>query len=222
LQPSIELKGARPLVSGAYRDVYQHPHDDNLLIKVIKPDVIEHYAERANLYRARYGTGPYKNFLREIEEYLVLRRRGQHSLPFIQHFAGVVETDIGLGIVVRKVRGRDGNLAPTLAALVTDRGMTAELTALIDALRENVVSKHIVFGDISANNIVVSDDAEHGRRLVIIDGLSDQLWLPVNSMSRWVNRIYCDRRFARMMHTLETIDRRRVANGASAIPVSDA
>jgi hypothetical protein len=43
----------------------------------------------------------------------VLRRRGQHSYPFIQHFDGIVETDLGLGIVVRKVRGRDGNLAPT-------------------------------------------------------------------------------------------------------------
>jgi hypothetical protein len=57
LQPSIDLKGARPLVSGAYRDVYQHPHDDGLLIKTIKPIVIERYAERANWFRARYGVG---------------------------------------------------------------------------------------------------------------------------------------------------------------------
>jgi hypothetical protein len=221
LQPSIELNGARPLVSGAYRDVYQHPFDDDLLIKTIKPVVIERYAGRANWYRSRYGIGHYKNFLREIEEYLVLRRRGQHSLPFIQHFAGVVETDLGLGMVVRKVRGRDGNLAPTLTVLVSDRGMNSELTAQIRALRDGVVREHIVFGDVSANNIVVADDAEHGRRLVIIDGLSDQLWLPVNSMSRWFNTVYCDRRFARMMRELEAVDAGRIAPAGAALPVKD-
>lgn len=221
MQPSIELKGARPLVSGAYRDVYQHPLDDDLLIKTIKPIVIERYAGRANWYRSRYGIGHYKNFLREIEEYLVLRRRGQHSLPFIQHFAGVVETDLGLGMVVRKVRGRDGNLAPTLTVLVSDRGMNSELTTQIRALRDGVVREHVVFGDVSANNIVAADDAEHGRRLVIIDGLSDQLWLPVNSMSRWINRVYCDRRFARMTLELEAVDAGRIAPVGAVLPVKD-
>jgi hypothetical protein len=99
--------------------------------------------------------------------------------------------------------------------------MNADLTAQISVLRDNVVREHIVFGDVSANNIVASDDAEHGRRLVIIDGLSDQLWLPVNSMSRWINRVYCDRRFARMMLELKAIENGRVADAGIALPVKD-
>lgn len=221
MQPSIELKGARPLVSGAYRDVYQHPLDDGLLIKIVKPRVIERYAARANWFSARFGVGHYKSLLREIEEYLVLRRRGQDGLPFIQHFAGIVETDLGLGAVFGKVRGRDGNLAPTLTAVVSSRGMSAELKALIGALRDQIVREHIVFGDIRGDNIVQSDDTEHGRRLVIIDGLSNQLWLPVNSMSRSFNRRYCDRRFARMMRELESLERGRAANAGAALAVKD-
>jgi hypothetical protein len=99
--------------------------------------------------------------------------------------------------------------------------MNAELTAQIRALRDGVVREHIVFGDVSANNIVAADDAEHGRRLVIIDGLSDQLWLPVNSMSRWINRVYCDRRFARMMRELEAVDAGRTAPVGAALPLKD-
>jgi hypothetical protein len=99
--------------------------------------------------------------------------------------------------------------------------MNAELAAQIRALRDGVVGEHIVFGDVSANNIVAADDAEHGRRLVIIDGLSDQLWLPVNSMSRWINRVYCDRRFARMMLELEAVDGGRIAPAGAALPVKD-
>jgi hypothetical protein len=201
-------------VSGAYRDVYQHPADTGLLVKVIKPLVVERYAKRANWYEARVGAGHYKTLLREIEKYVVLHRRGQQNLPFIQHFIGLVETDLGLGMIVSKVRGRDGGLAPTLTEIVRARGLNAELSARIHALRDDVIRHHVVFGDISANNIVEAADAQHGHRLVIIDGLNDRLWLPVNAMSRTFYRIYCDRRFARMMQVLAKVDRERAAEAA--------
>lgn len=209
--PLVELKAARPLVSGAYRNVYQHPSDPGLLIKVIMPHVFEQHADRANWYDRWRGVGAYKSLLREIEKYVVLRGRGQHDLPFIQHFAGIVETDLGLGMVVGKVRGRDGGLAPTLTEIVRANGLDADLVARIAALRDDVIRHHVVFGDISANNIVEAADAAHGHRLVIIDGLSDRLWLPVNSLSLTFYRAYCDRRFARMMEALREIDRSRDA-----------
>jgi hypothetical protein len=207
----VELKNARPLVSGAYRNVYQHPSDPDLLIKVIMPHVFERHAARAGWFDKWQGVGAYRSLLREIEKYLVLRGRGQHNLPFIQHFAGIVETDLGLGMVVGKVRGRDGGLAPTLTELVREKGLDADLIARINALRDDVVRHHVVFGDISANNIVEAADSEHAHRLVIIDGLSDRLWLPVNSLSLTFYRAYCDRRFARMMDVLRNIDRDREA-----------
>jgi hypothetical protein len=217
LQPRINVKDARKLVSGSYRNVYQHPFDSGLLVKVIKRGVIKDYANRAAWRKARYGIGPYKSFLREIEQYLALRHRGQESLPFIQHFAGIVETDRGLGAVFRKVCDKDGNLAPTLTALVERSGLSDDLRARIAELQANVTRHHVVFSDIRGNNIVEADDAEHGRRLVIIDGLGDQLWLPVNSMSRAINRRYCDRRFARMMGALEALDRKRGAEAGAVL-----
>jgi hypothetical protein len=99
--------------------------------------------------------------------------------------------------------------------------MSAELNASIGALRDDVIREHIVFGDVSANNIVAADDAEHWRSLVFIDGLSDQLWLPVNSMSRWINRVYCVRRFARMMWELAAVERSRTVHDGVALPVKD-
>jgi hypothetical protein len=207
----VELKNAHPLVSGAYRDVYQHPSDGDLLVKVIKPLYVDRHAMRAKWYDAWLGVGHYKSLLREIEKYLILRRRGQHDLPFIQHFSGIAETDLGLGMVVRKVKDRDGALAPTIAGVVRAQGLSPDLIARIGALRDDVIRHHVVFGDISANNIVEAADAEHAHRLVIIDGLSDRLWLPVNSLSLTFYRAYCDRRFARMMDVLRNIDRIREA-----------
>jgi hypothetical protein len=211
VQFRIDLEDKQPLVSGAYRDVYQHPHDDNLLVKVVKPLAVERYEQRASIYSSWRGNWQYRNQSREIEEYLALRRRGQHTLPFIQHFVGVVDTDFGFGMVVRKVRGRDGELAPTIMELVERSGLTPEIRGRMADLLADVVRNHIVFGDISGKNIVHADDEEHGNRLVIIDGLSDRLLIPVNSWSPIVNRVYCERRFARAMRRMEAVDRERVA-----------
>jgi PhoP regulatory network protein YrbL len=211
VQFRIDLEDKQPLVSGAYRDVYQHPHDDNLLVKVVKPLAVERYAQRASIYNSWRGNWQYRNQSREIEEYLALRRRGQHTLPFIQHFVGVVDTDFGFGMVVRKVRGRDGELAPTIRELVERSGLTPEIRGRMADLLADVIRNHIVFGDISGKNIVHADDEEHGNRLVIIDGLSDRLLLPVNSWSPIVNRVYCERRFARAMRRMEAVDRDRLA-----------
>lgn len=211
MQFRIDLENKQPLVSGAYRDVYEHPHDDNLLVKVVKPLAVERYAQRASIYNRWRGNWQYRNQSREIEEYLALRRRGQHTLPFIQHFVGVVDTDFGFGMVVRKVRGRDGELAPTIMELVERGGLTPEIRGRMADLLADVVRHHIVFGDISGKNIVHADDKEHGNRLVIIDGLSDRLLLPVNSWSPIVNRVYCERRFARAMRRMEVVDRDRLA-----------
>lgn len=215
--PLVELKDADPLVSGAYRDIFQHPSEPDLLIKVIRPLFVTRDARRASWYKSWQGVGPYRVLLGEVEEYFVLHHRGQHELPFIQHFAGIIETDRGLGMLVRKVRGRDGGLAPTVADLVREKGLDADLIARIGALRGDLIRHHVVFGDISAGNIVEAADAAHGHRLVIIDGLGDRLWLPVNSLSLTFYRAYCDRRFARMMAALREIDRSRaVAKPAPA------
>jgi hypothetical protein len=211
VQFRIDLEDKQPLVSGAYRDIYQHPHDENLLIKVVKPLAVERYAQRASIYTSWRGNWRYRNQSREIEEYLALRRRGQHTLPFIQHLVGVVDTDFGFGMVVRKVRGRDGELAPTIMELVERGGLTPEIRGRMADLLAEVVRNHIVFGDISGKNIVQADDEEHGNRLVIIDGLSDRLLLPVNSWSPMVNRVYCERRFARAIRRMEAVDRARLA-----------
>jgi hypothetical protein len=148
---------------------------------------------------------------REIEEYRALHLRGLDRLPFVQRFVGVVETDFGVGMVVRKVRDRDGRLAPTVSAVVERIGLTDELRAQIADLFAEVIRHHVVFGDIRSINILQANDDEHGNRLVIIDGLGDYLWLPVNTWSRLAYRIYCERRLARAMEKLESIDRARTA-----------
>jgi hypothetical protein len=207
LQPSISLKDAQPLIAGTYRAVYQHPQHDDLLIKVLRPHVAERFRRRRTWYNSRRRYDHYRPLLRELDEYLHLRATGRADLPFLQRFMGLVETDVGLGMVVGKVCGRDGALAPTLAALVARGGFSPELRALVAELRNDMIHHHVVATDISARNMVLADDVVHGHRLVIVDGLGDQFLIPVNSWSPAANRWTCERRFRRACLRMEELAR---------------
>jgi len=211
LQPVISLQAAKPLVSGTYRHIYQHPHDDDLLIKVVRKTVVENYPRRRNRADSWRRYGHFKTWLRELREYLELRERGLHELPFIQRFAGMVETDAGLGMVVSKLRGSDGSLAPTLERVVRREGLTAPLRADIEMLKAELTAHHITICDVSARNIVQARDAVHGDRLVIVDGFGDRLLVPINLYNKTANAWNTARRFQRMIRKLEAIDASRAA-----------
>lgn len=212
LQPVISLKAAKPLVSGTYRHIYQHPHDDDLLIKVVREAVVKNHRRKRNRADSWRRYGHFKTWLRELRQYLELRERGLHELPFIQRFAGMVETDAGLGMVVSKLRGSDGNLAPTLERIVQRDGLTAPLRASIEMLKADLVTHHITICDVSARNIVQARDAVHGDRLVIVDGFGDRLLIPINLYSKTANAWSTTRRFQRMMRKLESIGASRAAD----------
>jgi hypothetical protein len=205
----LKLSGRRALKFGAYRAVYQHPDDDDLLVKVIRPEFIRRQRERTTWYNSWRRHGHFKSFMRELENYLVLQQRSNEPLPFVQRFAGVVDTDRGMGMVVGKVRAADGSLAPTLAKVVKQQGFTPGLRAQVEQLLREVSDHHVVICDVSPTNMVLAGDHAHGNRLVVIDGFGERLFVPVHIHSKKANTWNLTRRFRRMIADLETLDRRR-------------
>lgn len=193
----IELGDAQPLAAGRNRFVFQHPQHSDRLIKVF-------HALRTNGSSAWpwQRTQEQKALDRELQEYRSLKRKNLHDLPFIQRIYGEVQTDKGFGIVVEKLCGSDGQLAPTVTDLVLQNGFDGRLRDLMMGLRDEVIEHNIIFTDVKGGNIVLAHD-RHGERLVIIDGLGDRLWLPVNAMFAAVNRMNRRRHFDRALNWLE-------------------
>lgn len=197
--PRIQLGDAQPLASGRYRYVFQHPEHGDRLVKVFRANTP---ASPGVWYRPWGSGADNKTLRRELKEYASLKRKNLHDVTFIQRFFGEVETDKGPGIVVEKLRGKDGGLAPTVMQLVQRQGFTRELRNRMLELRDDVIAHNIIFTDVSGSNIVLAQD-HHGERLVIIDGLGDRLWLPVNSMFAKVNHLNRRRHFQRAFEVLE-------------------
>jgi hypothetical protein len=204
--PVLKLSSAKPIAVGHLRSVYQHPHYANELIKVMRPDAVEkrwnapgRWAKR--LPRARH----YVQYLRELREFIVARARAPEIDVPIARMIGVVDTDLGLGLVSEKVVDESGALAPTLAAVYAKRGFTPELEAALAEFSRDLLAANVIVGDMHAWNIVYGSDSRGGPRLVMIDGFGEKHAIPVSSMSRAINRYRTRRLFRRMLDQVQKL-----------------
>lgn len=181
------MKDIEPIATGYMKLVFQHPHDKRCLVKVIKPSVVARRRGKRHWFKKRRRTQAHVDFLREIVQYVTIRSGTDHPIPSIQRFLGVVETDLGFGMVVEKVTGKGGELAPMLTALLQRDGFTAEIEQMLETLIDDLNRNHVVLNDLRVRNIVCAENGKNERRLVLIDGFGEKVLIPLYSMSKFAN-----------------------------------
>ena len=200
------LSTAEPIAVGHLRSVYQHPVHANELVKVMRADALAKRWNAPGRWHKRLPrTRHFVQYLRELKEFIVARARAPEVDVPIARMIGVVDTDLGLGLVSEKVVGVDGALAPTLAALYSRRGFTPEIDGALAAFLAGLLDGNVIVGDMHAWNIVYGSDSRGGPRLVMIDGFGEKHAIPISSMSRAVNRYRTKRLYKRMLAQLERL-----------------
>jgi hypothetical protein len=203
---ALEVARETPIAVGHLRSVYQHPHDASALIKVMRADAVEtrwnapgRWAKR--LPRARH----YVQALRELKEFIVARARAPEIDVPIARMLGLVDTDLGLGLISEKVVDASGALAPTFASVYAKKGMTPELDAALATFARDLLAANVIVGDMHAWNIVYGSDSRGGPRLVMIDGFGEKHAIPMSSMSRTINRHRTKRLLKRMVEQMKRL-----------------
>ncbi|HVT32120.1 MAG TPA: YrbL family protein, partial [Rhodanobacteraceae bacterium] len=153
------------------------------------------------LPRARH----YVQYLRELKEFVAARARSPEIDVPIARMLGIVDTDLGLGLVSEKVVDATGALAPTLAAVYAKRGFTPELDASLAKFSADLLAANVIVGDMHAWNVVYGSDSRGGPRLVMIDGFGEKHAIPVSSMSRTINRYRAKRLLKRMVEQVKEL-----------------
>jgi len=195
----FRLADAKPIATGHVREVYQHPDDNDLLIKVISGASIEERWNRAPWYRRLARSGPYKDFVREFREYVTGVYTGGYDTSPIARVVGLEMTDIGLGQIVEKVRTPDGKLAPTLHDWVAREGFSATVQSELERFYARLLSHNTIAADLHAWNVVYGEDSRGGPRLVMIDGFGEKNIVPHCSMNRAHNASRTKKKYERML-----------------------
>jgi hypothetical protein len=184
------LKEAEVVAAGSTRNVYRHPDNPSLLLKVIRPAAIEErFGSGAPWYKFRRRR--YRHliaYLREIREQIAVHAMGGAYPPYLQKIVGIVETDLGMGFVVEAVFGRDGNFAPTVADLIRRGQLDRTIRAKLDHFLEELVASPVIVADLNPSNVVLGFTPEHGEHFVLIDGIGFKNIIPLERMSAYANR----------------------------------
>lgn len=208
MDPLLRLKDAEPLTQGRSRLIFAHPHDPDLLVKVLNPQVVDRrFGSGTKWYKRRRRAGRFLSYARELQEHLAVRAACDEHPPFLQRIVGLAETDLGLGLVSEAIRDREGNLAPTLARLIEIHRFDAEAQAALATCLEKILESDVIVSDLNLGNFVYTDADDHSPRFVLIDGIGNNNILPFKAMSRRLNQRSKRGRFAKLHARIERAKR---------------
>ena len=215
----INLGDRVPVASGSTRDVYVHPDDDSLLIKVVPAGVIEkRYVRGRPWYKTPRRYRHFMSYLREVREQIALRAQSRTHPPSVQRIVGFADTDLGFGLVVEAAKDRQGKLAPTLERLIAEGRFDAAARADLEACLDELMQLPVVVADLHIANFVHAWSKERGDHFVLIDGIGCKTLIPFNRLSPLVNRYSKGRRVQRLVSTVDTLLAQSAAAGASPQP----
>jgi hypothetical protein len=183
----LAIDDSNLIASGTRRRIYQHPEDENKILKVFWEDQTP--ARR----RAQLWYGRFKSSLRYDDnenDYLQFRRAMKHAprpLNGIYTIFGYAETTQGRALVGEHVRNADGGTSVTLLSYLQDHG-PSRILPLVDGLFEELAVNHVVARDPHLENILVRELEGDALQLVIVDGLGDPNFIPLATISKMLNR----------------------------------
>jgi hypothetical protein len=205
----LELAQLVPLKTGNVRAVYQHPREPPLLVKVIRREAYERRWARGRWWKRLPRALHYAGYVRELKEYIALQARAPDRHAPIARTVGIVETDLGLGLVSEKVVDASGALAPSLHAIFLQHGaLPAWAADALENFREELLRDNVIVGDLHAGNIVHGSDSRGvPPRFILVDGFGEKNVIPFNSMSRGRNARHTAHQFRRLQRELDALRR---------------
>lgn len=189
------LSMERAIASGGERIVFDHPDSNEYLIKVISPRYIN-YMNTARRFSTKLRRLPYYwVYINELVEHIALREDRVPGKHFIQEVVGIVDTNLGLGMVVKAVRKANGELASSLAELIDGNQFTELHRAALEDLLVWINSTYVIIRDLTARNMVWD---ERGQHFVVIDGIGARHLPSLRTVSRRYNQRSNNKKVAKL------------------------
>lgn len=180
--------------SGASKNVYQFPGDENKLIKLMNPLNVSDDGgfSKHRVWKRKMFQGIYRQFRREILQYMQLckkyYRRKIFTFPMETPY-GFVHTDQGLGLVVEKIVGPSGR-GETVSDLCKSGNFLPKHAKALKKFFDDCCEMHIVFGEVNPAGIMYTESRSSTPEFVLVDGMGEKLFIPLRAMSQSINARY--------------------------------
>ncbi|WP_298344775.1 YrbL family protein [uncultured Algibacter sp.] len=205
----IKIKDEHYISEGLARKCYFHPNDNNLCIKIGKPEVeVEH------LYKEI-------NYFKKIEK----KKTSKFHYQFYAEYHGEVETNRGVGFVYSLVKDETSqNISLTLRHYLEMKNAPFKddvFVEALDRLKQQMITHKVFVGDLRARNICCKILLDNSIELVVVDGLGHRDFLPFADWFGFFAKKKVERRFLRSkMYSLSAqrdLIKRMRENGATIV-----
>lgn len=178
------------IAKGNDRYVFQHPHDSQLLIKVVIPGIAKYKSKIREIYR-------------DVEE---CKPNNQTDSLYMQKMIGLVETNKGVGQIIVKECDEDNNIAQTLYQLALNKKLDGSKLQKLNVFLAWFVNTSVIINSLHCKNIVYAwDNVRQEYRFKVIDGFGDKTLFQVSKLSASIrdkNKIKCLKRMLRDLNRL--------------------
>ena len=177
----LKLADLEPFAIGGTRRCYVHPQDEQLCVKILRPDRTPAARHRkAKGWRRLKGERGFDDQRKECKAYDALLKRGQRNWRHVPRYHGTVATDQGIGIVTDLQRNYDGRFPLNLEELLPN-GMTETISTAIGEFQTWLRRDLFLSRDLLPHNIIAVAESPRRYRLMIVDGIGNSEMLPLSS-----------------------------------------
>lgn len=192
---------------GVWKNVVQHPHHPERIIKTFHPERIDSDGENsdANRIKRLRWFGLYRQFRREIDQYIQLCKASHSDRRFtfpVETPYGLAPTSQGLGLVAEKITAPGGH-GLTLERIARDTGLADHHHVALARFFDECEALHIVFGEVNSAGIMYTESRRGRPEFVLVDGIGEKLFIPVRAMSRRINARNIRKVQKKMMEQIE-------------------
>ncbi len=181
----IQISDSHLIGKGSERGCYVHPENSTRCIKINHSSVT-------------------KQSDNELE-YLTSLQKRNISWQHIPQFYGIVQTNLGDGMVYDLIRDHDGEVSNTLAHYLrgdTNGAEAREIVAALKEFRHYLLSQHIMVRDPNATNFALQKCSRDRMQLVLIDGIGNANFAPLLNRLNWFVKIKIRRKWRHFEHSL--------------------
>jgi hypothetical protein len=188
----LELNETMFVAMGARCNVYRHPECAELLIKVLGAAFLNRNSFKIKLTRRiplmhRYRLS--KCFVREVMENIRLRYSPNYKPPTcIQKIIGFVDTNYGLGFMVKAETAKNGDYASTLKTLIKTKQVDEHILKKLNEFYVLLTACDLSISDLRPRNIVYAYDTTQGHHFVLIDGIGENTLIPILKLSAYLRK----------------------------------
>ena len=177
---------AEPFAKGGERACYQHPYDENKVIKI------------------RLGELN-KQTRRELAIYKSFAQRNMTNFQHVPRYYGKVETNLGQGMVFDLIRDFDGSISEPLYHFFLSGSPISEFLPQLEVLKKHLLDNLIVISAdiVGRRNILLQKLSPTDAKLVIVDGIGNHTAINWLDNFRYFGRKKISRRWDRLYISLE-------------------